>query len=67
MKSKEELTALKEEVEIVSRKLHELSDDELEQVIGGCGAGLDEFDHGVSGIIEKLMEAIRDMKKEAEK
>ena len=35
MKSKEELTALKEEVENVNRKLHELSEEELEQVTGG--------------------------------
>ncbi len=35
MKSKEELTALKEEVEAVNEKLHELTDEELEQVAGG--------------------------------
>ena len=35
MKSKEELTALKEEVENVNRKLHELNEEELEQVNGG--------------------------------
>ena len=35
MKSKEELNALKEEVETVSRKLHELTDEELAQVNGG--------------------------------
>ena len=35
MKSKEELNALKEEVETVSRKLHELTEEELEQVTGG--------------------------------
>ena len=32
MKTKEELNALKEEVETVSKKLHELTDEELEQV-----------------------------------
>ena len=37
MKTKEELNALKEEVETVSRKLHELTDEELEQVTGGNG------------------------------
>ena len=36
MKTKEELNALKEEVETVSRKLRELTDDEMEQVTGGC-------------------------------
>ena len=46
MKTKEELNALKEEVETVSRKLHELTDEELVQVSGGvgfcryCGSGL---------------------------
>ena len=35
MKTKEELNALKEEVETVSRKLAELSEEELTQVIGG--------------------------------
>ena len=35
MKAKKELNALKEEVETVNRKLHELTDEELEQVSGG--------------------------------
>ena len=35
MKTKEELNALKEEVENVNRKLHELSEEELELVNGG--------------------------------
>ena len=35
MKTKEELKTLKEEVETVNRKLHELTDEELEQVTGG--------------------------------
>ena len=35
MKSKEELNKLKEEVEAVNEKLHELTDEELEQVTGG--------------------------------
>ena len=34
-KTKEELDALKEEVEAVNEKLHELTDEELEQVTGG--------------------------------
>ena len=34
-KTKEELNALKEEVETVSKKLHELTEEELAQVIGG--------------------------------
>ena len=35
MKTLEELNALKEEVETVSRKFSELSEEELEQVNGG--------------------------------
>ena len=35
MKTKEELNALKEEVETLNKKLAELTDDELEQVSGG--------------------------------
>ena len=35
MKTKEELNTLKEEVETVSRKLHELTEEELAQVSGG--------------------------------
>ena len=35
MKTKEELNELKEEVEALNRKLHELTDEELEQVTGG--------------------------------
>ena len=35
MKTKEELNALKEEVETLNKKLAELTEDELEQVSGG--------------------------------
>ena len=35
MKSKEELNALKEEVETLNKKLAELTNEELEQVTGG--------------------------------
>ena len=35
MKTKEELNTLKEEVETVNKKLHELTEEELEQVTGG--------------------------------
>ena len=37
MKTKEELNALKEEVEALSKKLAELTDEELAQVSGGVG------------------------------
>ena len=36
MKTKEELNALKEEVEALSRKLRELTEEELAQVTGGA-------------------------------
>ena len=35
MKTKEELNALKEEVETLNEKLHELTEEELAQVSGG--------------------------------
>ena len=35
MKTKEELAAIKEEVEALNKKLAELTDDELAQVVGG--------------------------------
>ena len=37
MKTKEELNALKEEVEPLNRKLHELTEEELAQISGGNG------------------------------
>ena len=40
MKTKEELNALKEEIEILNKKLHELTDEELAQVTGGVAPGL---------------------------
>ena len=39
MKTKEELNALKEEVETLNKKLHELTDGELAQVSGGFEPG----------------------------
>ena len=36
MKKKEELNAIKEEVETLNRKLNELTDEELAQVSGGA-------------------------------
>ena len=38
MKTKEELNALKQEVEALNKKLAELSEDELKQVSGGAYA-----------------------------
>ena len=40
MKTKEELNALKNEVEALNKKLAELSEDEMKEVVGG---GLDEW------------------------
>ena len=37
MKSKEELNTIKEEVETLNKKLQELTEEELEQVVGGSG------------------------------
>ena len=37
MKTKEELNALKEEVETQNKELHELTEEELAQVSGGNG------------------------------
>ena len=39
-KTKEELDAIKEEVEAVDKKLHELTPEELEQVTGGWVAAI---------------------------
>ena len=39
MKTKEELNALKEEVETLNKKLAELTDEELAQVFGGSTIG----------------------------
>ncbi len=64
MKTKEELNELKEEVETLNRKLYALSDDELTQVTGGCGAGIGDFDHGVYDIVKKLLETIKDVKEQ---
>ena len=36
MKTKEELNALKEEVETLNKELHELTEEELAQVSGGA-------------------------------
>ena len=36
MKTQEKLTALKNEGEVLNQKLAELTEEELEQVVGGC-------------------------------
>ena len=42
MKTKEELNALKQEVEALNKKLHELTEEELAQVSGGRGLVCDK-------------------------
>ena len=43
MKTKEELNALKEEVETLNKKLAELTEEEFAQVSGGATGGLKSF------------------------
>ena len=45
MKTKEELNALKEEVEALNKKLHELTEEELAEVNGGVAPDFDEKQH----------------------
>ena len=45
MKSKEELNALKEEVETLNKKLAELSDEELAQVCGGVDFNITDWNN----------------------
>ena len=49
MKTKEELNALKEEVETLNKKLAELSEDELKQVSGGVSE---------SGILDNILQEL---------
>ena len=42
MKTKEELNALKNEVETLNGKLAELSEDELKQIVGGMKVVVEE-------------------------
>ena len=49
MKTKEELNAMKEEVETLNKKLAELSEDELKQVSGGVSE---------SGILDNILQEL---------
>ena len=51
MKSKEELDALKEEVETVNEKLKELSAEELEKVNGGVVDLVHGAGHDIRGVV----------------
>ena len=60
MKTKEELNALKQEVETLNKKLHELTEEELEQVTGGVDFGDlgdrvfgDQLVGGLNGVSER--------------
>ena len=48
MKTKEELNVLKEEIESVNEKLHELTPEELELVTGGLAHG---SEHAVAPVL----------------
>ena len=50
MKTPEELNALKEEVEALSKKLHELTEEELAQVSGGVLPGSNKRDFELPGV-----------------
>ena len=54
MKTKEELNALKEEVETLNKKLHELTEEELAQVSGGSGSSTGAGNFGVGDWVIKL-------------
>ena len=56
MKTKEELNAIKEEVETVSRKLHELTEEELAQVSGGHALDILRMLPGSAGLSPTTME-----------
>ena len=53
MKTKKELNALKQEVETLNKKLHELTEEELAQVTGG--------DEDFDAYLQQLMEKYPDM------
>ncbi len=50
MKTTEELNALKEEVETLNEKLHELTEEELAQVTGGVMMQYDENANGTPAL-----------------
>ena len=56
MKNKEELKNLKEEVESVNEKLHELTEEEIAQVSGGVETRVIVTQHVVSPALIKLVD-----------
>ena len=55
MKTKEELNAMKEEVETLNKKLAELNEDELEQVTGGGWSGFNGQQNMIPPSAESLI------------
>ena len=53
MKTQEELNALKNEIEALNRKLAELSEDELEQVMGGNAGSAADIDFKTQFNVDK--------------
>ena len=62
MKTKEELNAIKNEVEALNKKLAELNEDELKQVSGGLSQDFvvlvdhEPADMGVPGTLHDILE-----------
>ena len=52
MKTKKEMDVLKEEAQSVNEEMRELTDEELAQVTGGLGSGLDDLRNGVLPSVE---------------
>ena len=63
MKTKEELNALKEEVETLNKKLAELSEDELKKVAGGS----DPYSFDLYDIHKLVTETKKELREAAEK
>ena len=63
MKTKEELNALKNEVETLNKKLHELTDEELAEVTGGdVDIRKDLYENVIlSGMFAKMDNVIKDI------
>ena len=60
MKTKEELNDIKNEVESMNKKLSELTDDELNEVVGGMKVFIDdESDMGWWKMVLKLIFKIK--------
>ena len=60
MKTKQELENIKERLEKLSTELHELTDEELEQVTGGTT--IDEFKAKIEGGLESRNDFSLDLK-----